>query len=63
MITWIIYEEDRKIINFYLPNNLATKIYKEITKKKQGDFYLNNTVRLEDFDKPFLELTLANRNK
>ena len=33
-------EEDRKIINYYVPNSLATKMYKEKkkTEEKQGDF-------------------------
>ena len=28
MIELAIYEEDRKILNYYVPNNLATKINK-----------------------------------
>lgn len=62
MIELAIYEEYRKILNYYVPNNLATKMYKEKKKKKKQDFNINNTVRLGDSDKPFSELdSLANQ--
>ena len=48
-------EEDRKIINYCVPNSVATKMYKEKKKKlRKSKEILSITIR--DFDKPLSEL-------